>query len=406
VFGGCKEKPFQNDNSRFGIPHLIAREKRTRSRKMADEEPPQNEGTPSQGGGSSPALGPVGLALLEQVEKDLEEAEGKVKQFYEHVNQASREQGAVKKVSLRLLKDYPQAVKGLSKEQRKEYEERLSGVQQRIEALKGVLPETRSFFSRLLLGRVNLKVWTSQERDRLRDEYHKFKFRTNLIFIALPVMVLFSHYYLRFVWKDTHWMNILHQLWLLYYYASLALRENILLVNGSNVRPWWIYHHYVAAFGSVMLITWPDTPTYARIAPYWQFFLLYQGFVQVLQLWYQKRRDYANRALGRTQRMDVSYSETLTEFPKELVLLVPFVLFAHMWQMSLGIYLLNILFNEMDPLNTHWTAYTEEVQCALCGFVAMLLGIGNIVTTVKTLWSKSQKTGAQCQPRKAKKKDE
>jgi hypothetical protein len=26
---------------------------------------------------------------------------------------------------------------------------------------------------------------------------------------------------------------------------SLALRENILQVNGSRIQNWWIYHHYV-----------------------------------------------------------------------------------------------------------------------------------------------------------------
>ena len=336
---------------------------------------------------------------LDELEKDLVETEGHVKHFYELVDSASKEQQTVKKASLRLLKELSGASAGLTKEQKAEYGERLASIKQRVGALRTVIPETRSFFCRLLLGRVNLKVWTSAEKDRLRDEYHKFKFRTNILFILLPIFVLVTHYYLRFVWADTHWMNILHQLWLVYFYTSLALRENILLLNGSNVRSWWIYHHYVAAFGSVMLITWPDTPTYARIAPFWQYFLLYQGLVQVLQQWYQKKRDYANRALGRTQRMDVSFSETLTEFPKELVLLVPFVLVAHMWQLSLGVYLLNILVFEMNPLQKHWTEYTEEVQCAICGFVALLLGIGNIVTTVRTLWSKSQKKAAVARPK-------
>ena len=335
------------------------------------------------------------LATLSQLEQDLAEAEARVAKFYQYVDSSFREQQAVKKASLKLSKEVSTVGKGLTKEQATEQAIRLKSLKQRAASLKSVIPETRSFFCRLMLGRVNLKVWTTAERDRLRDEYHKFKFRTNIIFILLPLLVLFSHYYLRFVWADTHWMNILHQLWLLYFYASLALRENILLVNGSNVRPWWIYHHYIAAFGSVMLITWPDTPTYARIAPYWQTFLLYQGFVQVLQLWYQKRRDYANRALGRTQRMDVSYSETLTEFPKELVLLVPFVLLAHLWEVCLGAYLLNILFKEMNPFNTHWTEYREEVQCFVCGFVAIFLGLGNIYTTVRTLWSKTQKKNSK-----------
>ena len=324
---------------------------------------------------------------LAEIEKTLEEAENNVQQFYTLIENAAKEQQAVKKTSLSLIKD----LNSLPKEQAKEYAERISSLKFRTAELKSIIPETRSFFCRLLLGRVNLKVWNSQEKDRLRDEYHKFKFRTNLLFIALPICILFSHYYLRFVWADTHWMNILHQLWLVYFYTSLALRENILLVNGANVKSWWIYHHYVAAFGSVMLITWPDTPTYARIAPYWQSFLLYQGFVQVLLFSYQKRRDYANRALGRTQRIDVSYSETLTEFPRELVLLVPFLLFGYFWQVALGFYLLNILFVEMNPLNKHWTEYREEVQCTICGGVALFLGIGNIITTVTTLWMKSKK---------------
>lgn len=327
---------------------------------------------------------------VSQLLKDLDEAETHVHKFYSSIDLAWKEQQAVKKASLRLLKDTDGATSKVGAEEKKAVEGELSRIKERIRALKNVVPETRSFFCRLLLGRVNLKVWNAGERDRLRDEYHKFKLRTNVLFVMLPLIVLSAHYYLRFVWADTHWMNILHQLWLLYFYISLALRENILLVNGSNIHPWWIYHHYIAAFGSVMLITWPNTTTYARIAPYWQFFLLYQGFVQGLQLLYQQRRDYANRALGRTQRMDVSFSETLTEFPKELVLLVPFVILAHLWQVTLGFFLLNIVFMEMDPMHTYWTAYREEVQCFVCGVLAVFLGLGNMLTTFNTLWNKSK----------------
>lgn len=31
----------------------------------------------------------------------------------------------------------------------------------------------------------------------------------------------------------------MHQAWLLFFYTSLALRENILRVNGSDIRPWY-----------------------------------------------------------------------------------------------------------------------------------------------------------------------
>ena len=206
--------------------------------------------------------------------------------------------------------------------------------------------------------------------------------------MLLPIIVLFAHYYLRLVWADTHWMSILHQLWLLYYYSSLALRENILLVNGSNVRPWWIYHHYIAAFGTVILITWPDSPTYARFIPYWNVFLVYTGFVQMLQLAYQKKRDYTNRALGRTARLDVSFSETLTEFPKELVLLVPFLIGSYAWQVWIGLQLLTVLIFEFDPLHTHWTLYREEVQVFITGCAIIVMGVGNFVSTVLTILDK------------------
>lgn len=28
--------------------------------------------------------------------------------------------------------------------------------------------------------------------------------------------------------------------WLSYFYLALALRENVLLVNGSNIKGWWV----------------------------------------------------------------------------------------------------------------------------------------------------------------------
>ena len=48
---------------------------------------------------------------------------------------------------------------------------------------------------------------------------------------------------------STYYIELLlqaHQLWLLYYYTTLALRENILLANGSDILHWWIYHHLVS----------------------------------------------------------------------------------------------------------------------------------------------------------------
>lgn len=97
-----------------------------------------------------------------------------------------------------------------------------------LRELAAVQPATGSFFVRLFLGQVNVKVASPRDRETLRDEYNKFKDRTNLGVIgaglvwALTLTVL--QYHLRF----TGWIFTLTHLWLLYYYISLALRENIL----------------------------------------------------------------------------------------------------------------------------------------------------------------------------------
>jgi len=57
------------------------------------------------------------------------------------------------------------------------------------------------------------------------------------------------------------WVKAFFQVWLLYYYISLALREHILKVNGSLIKWWWIIHHYLSIGVSLLLLTWPGTPS-------------------------------------------------------------------------------------------------------------------------------------------------
>ncbi|XP_028098081.1 uncharacterized protein LOC114297792 isoform X2 [Camellia sinensis] len=50
--------------------------------------------------------------------------------------------------------------------------------------------------------------------------------------------------------------KLVFQAWLLILYTGLALRENILRVNGSDIRPWWIKHHYFAMAMALISLTW------------------------------------------------------------------------------------------------------------------------------------------------------
>lgn len=108
--------------------------------------------------------------------------------------------------------------------------EKMNDIDTAIVAVNSVKPTTGSMFIRLFMGRVNVRVASSRERKQLRDEYDKFKDRTNIMFLVFPLLWALNWYYLRHMFAYTHWITILTHVWLLYYYVSLSVRENILKV--------------------------------------------------------------------------------------------------------------------------------------------------------------------------------
>lgn len=49
----------------------------------------------------------------------------------------------------------------------------------------------------------------------------------------------------------------LYFLWLGYFYLAAALRENVLLVNGSHIKSWWIQHHCWSAACALLMLGLP-----------------------------------------------------------------------------------------------------------------------------------------------------
>jgi len=45
--------------------------------------------------------------------------------------------------------------------------------------------------------------------------------------------------------------------WLCYFYVAMAMRECVLLVNGSHIRSWWISHHVWSAAGTLLMLALP-----------------------------------------------------------------------------------------------------------------------------------------------------
>jgi hypothetical protein len=324
----------------------------------------------------------------------------------------------------------------------RDYGERLSECGLMLARVKSIEPDTGSLFVRLFLGQVNVRVASKEDRGRLKDEYEKFRFRTNFGFIIFPLIWILDFWYLRSVWKYTYWLYILTHVWLLYYYVSLALRTNILKVvrcinsptpppppslrarshrapppvhppllhahilsptanalshtntqNGSQIKEWWIYHHYVSAFMAIVVLTWPpESRSFDGNMPYFTAYFLYQGLVQFVQWSYQSERHYHRKALGDAREMDVAQTETIVEFHSGFWPLVSLLCTTYLCQIMLGLRLWSNLVNHLSP-SQPWYSFREETQCALLGSSFILLGVMNAYFTVSTIlekWAKER----------------
>lgn len=46
---------------------------------------------------------------------------------------------------------------------------------------------------------------------------------------------------------------------LVWYYCTLTIRESILKVNGSRIKGWWRFHHFLSTVVAGVLLIWPNT---------------------------------------------------------------------------------------------------------------------------------------------------
>lgn len=66
---------------------------------------------------------------------------------------------------------------------------------------------------------------------------------------------------------------------LVWYYCTLTIRESILKVNGSRIKGWWRFHHFLSTVVSGVLLVWPNTgPWYA----FRQQFLWFNAYISML----------------------------------------------------------------------------------------------------------------------------
>ena len=164
-----------------------------------------------------------------------------------------------------------------------------------------------SVFLRGIIGHVSVKLWNEGERLQFKQEYNRFKEAFVPIHLLLPLIQIY------FGWSLT--IHQIQSFFSFYYYSSLAIRENILSVNGSRIEPWWIYHHYVTLISALCFLLVNDKhPLVVHgVSFLCNINLLWQGGVIVVQNNYQKKRHYTRKVLAKKTAMDVRTTEVIDE---------------------------------------------------------------------------------------------
>ncbi|KAK4436158.1 Transmembrane protein [Sesamum alatum] len=238
-------------------------------------------------------------------------------------------------------------------------------------------------FLRMFLGPINVRANRKDVKLKVKEEYNNFRDRTAYLFLCLPSLLLMLR---SWVWDGClpALPVQLYQAWLLYLYTGLALRENILRVNGSDIRPWWIKHHYCAMAMALISLTWeiergPGCAQKQRGVELFLRWAIMQGVAMLLQNRYQRQRLYTRIALGKARRMDVVWGET-AGVQGQLLLLCPILFILQGFEAYVGVLL----------LKTALAGFSSDWQVITCGLLLIIMAVGNFANTVQTLMTKSR----------------
>ncbi|XP_059662078.1 uncharacterized protein LOC132308108 [Cornus florida] len=246
------------------------------------------------------------------------------------------------------------------------------------------LPGTaQSGFLKMFLGPINVRATRKDVQLKVKEEYNSYRDRTALLFLLFPSTLLILR---SWIWDGCLpvFPVQLYQAWLLFLYTGLALRENILRVNGSDIRPWWIYHHYCAMIMALVSLTWeikgqPNCTQKQRGVQLFLQWAMMQGVAMLLQNRYQRQRLYTRIALGKAKRMDVVWGET-AGVDGQLWLLCPILFTLQGFEAYVGLLL----------LKPALVGFVSEWQVIFCGVLLVLMAVGNFTNTVETLMAKSK----------------
>uniref|UniRef100_A0A673KI46 Transmembrane protein 120A-like n=1 Tax=Sinocyclocheilus rhinocerous TaxID=307959 RepID=A0A673KI46_9TELE len=252
--------------------------------------------------------------------------------------------------------------KGLTEEEKnevKEAKDHIRNMPSLIFQMEAFLPKKNGIYLSLVLGSMNVNLPSKEAKAEYKDEYERFKL---YVTVTLFLLTFACRFFISYRVVDAL-LNFL----LVWYYCTLTIRESILISNGSRIKGWWVFHHYISTFLSGVMLTWPDGEKYQSFRNQFLVYCLYQSFVQYLQYYYQSGCLYRLKALGERHNLDLTVAYALPyERNHLLYILVQF------WQ----------LWNSISLFRMAQMPESKEWQVSMCGYCFLVLFAGNFFTTL------------------------
>lgn len=231
------------------------------------------------------------------------------------------------------------------------------------------------FLLKLSLGSAPFIMADLKQRLKYKTEYENFKLMATVTHFVVALLQLL----MRRWWEGLLLVDTALNFFLLYTYATLTVRELILIANGSHIKPWWIVHHLICIGLTGVMLIWPASPAYheCRIPTY--FFSCYIAAVQALQYRYQMSRLYVLRSLARIGPMQTTTESAQVHVKNNLAFLLPFLCLGFLFQAYCA-WMFGSLYVKR--------AARGEWYPAVLSALFTLLVSGNILTTVMSIYSK------------------
>ncbi len=238
-----------------------------------------------------------------------------------------------------------------------------------LRAMEKEHPSRVPFLLWAALGSVSLRMASDKERLRYKASYERFKLLATMAHLGWALLLL--------VVRGSVLLDAAGHFALLYAYSALTMREHILILNGSRMHPWWVWHHYLCVALAGALLLWPQLATTDGLRRQLLVFMVYIAAVQILLYRYQMGRLYTLRALSRVNPMQTTSDAAgcVHASSNHVALLLPIVFAGHLFQ----------FYNCYTLLAHARAAASGRWQAHVIALLFALLGAGNAATTLYTV---------------------